>query len=234
MKANMTSTQENTINRYTGYFLRFYDLLLWWQEDVLSAMYDYIDPYTVEDFNLFEMETKAKQLKTIKSKTMTMIEMFLKEMDEESKTTRKMLERVPDDKYDWKPHEKSMSLQRLATHVAELPSWVKMAIETDELDFNVNAYVPKVVKNNKELIALFEKSLAEGRSALEKAKDNILPKIWVFRNGDTIFSKRTKAEVIRMAYSQIVHHRAQLGVFLRLLNIPIPGSYGPSADEQNF
>jgi uncharacterized damage-inducible protein DinB len=165
---------------------------------------------------------------------MTMIEMFLKEMDEEAKTTRKMLERVPDDKYDWKPHEKSMTLQRLSTHLAELPSWVNMAINTDELDFNANAYVPKVVKNNKELMDLFEKSLAEGRSALEKAKDDILPKIWVMRNGEKIISKRTKTEVIRMTYSQIVHHRAQLGVFLRLLNVPIPGSYGPSADEPNF
>jgi len=165
---------------------------------------------------------------------MTMIEMFLKEMDEEAKTTHKMLQRVPDDKYDWKPHAKSMTLQRLSTHVAELPSWVNMAINTDELDFNANTYIPKVVKNNKELIDLFEKSLAEGKSALEKAKDDILPKIWVMRNGDTIFSKRTKAEVIRMTFCQIVHHRAQLGVFLRLLDVPIPGSYGPSADEQNF
>jgi uncharacterized UPF0146 family protein len=91
-----------------------------------------------------------------------------------------------------------------------------------------------VVKNNKELIDLFEKSLEEGRNSLKNAKDDILPKMWVMRNGDTIYSKRTKAEVIRMSYCQIVHHRAQLGVFLRLLDVPIPGSYGPSADENNF
>lgn len=160
-----------------------------------------------------------------------MIEMFLKEMEQEAQTTRKMLQRVPDEKYDWQPHKKSMTLQRLATHVAELPSWVAMAIDTDEINFAPDEYVPKLVKNNKELLALLEKSLAEGKASLEKSKDDILSKTWVMRNGDTIYSKSTKGEVIRMAYCQIVHHRAQLGVYLRLLDIPIPGSYGPSADE---
>jgi uncharacterized damage-inducible protein DinB len=165
---------------------------------------------------------------------MKMIEIFLKEMEEEAQTTRKMLQRVPDDKYDWKPHEKSMSIQRLATHIAELPSWVKMAIDTDELNFDSKSYVPNLVKNNKELMDLFEKSLAEGKTSLSKAKDDLLSKTWIMRNGDTIYSKSTKGEVIRMTYCQIVHHRAQLGVYLRILNIPIPGSYGPSADEQSF
>jgi len=160
--------------------------------------------------------------------------MLLKEMEQEAKTTRKMLERVPEDKYDWKPHAKSMTMQRLATHVAELPSWVTMAVNTDELDFNRGSYVPKVVKNNSELIELLEKSLAEGKASLQKATDEILPRTWIMRGGDTIYSKSTKGEVIRMAFCQIVHHRAQLGVFLRLLDVPIPGSYGPSADENNF
>jgi uncharacterized damage-inducible protein DinB len=165
---------------------------------------------------------------------MTMIEMFLKEMEQEAQTTRKMLERIPEDKYDWQPHKKSMTVQRLATHVAELPSWVAMAINTDELNFAANDYVPKLVKNNKELLHLLEKSLAEGKASLEKAKDDILSKKWVMRNGDTIYTTSTKGEIIRMTYCQIVHHRAQLGVFLRLLDIPIPGSYGPSADENHF
>jgi len=165
---------------------------------------------------------------------MTFIESFLKEMDEEAKTTRKMLERIPENKYDWKPHPKSMTVQRLATHIAELPSWVSMAINTDELDFNSKAYVPNLAKNNKELLALLEKSLADGKASLEGAKDDILSKTWVMRNGDIIYTKSTKGEIIRMAYCQIVHHRAQLGVFLRLLDIPIPGSYGPSADDNSF
>jgi len=165
---------------------------------------------------------------------MEMTEMFLKEMEQEAETTRKMLQRVPDDRLDWQPHKKSMTMGRLATHIAELPSWVKMALETDELDFNASTYVPKVVKNNNELLELLENSLTEGKDSLVKAKDDILSKTWVMRGGDTIYSKSTKGEVIRMTYCQIVHHRAQLGVYLRLLDIPIPGSYGPSADENNF
>ncbi|MCW3086284.1 MAG: hypothetical protein JWP12_3650 [Bacteroidetes bacterium] len=165
---------------------------------------------------------------------MTMIDTFLKEMEAEAQTTRKMLALVPDDKFGWKPHEKSMAIERLATHIAELPTWVTMTVNTNELDFNSNAYVPKIVKNNKELMQFFEESLADGIATLKKTKDDILSDQWVLRNGDTIISKRTKAEVFRMAYSQIIHHRAQMGVFLRLLNVPIPGSYGPSADDMAF
>lgn len=165
---------------------------------------------------------------------MKQTEQFLKEMQQEAATTAKMLSRIPEDKYSWKPHEKSMEMQQLATHIAELPTWVKMALETDELDFNANAYEPKKIKNNKELMQLFEDSLAEGKEALKNANDNLLPEKWILRSGDIIHSNSEKREVIRMAFSQIVHHRAQLGVYLRLLNDPIPGSYGPSADDQNF
>ncbi len=165
---------------------------------------------------------------------MTMIDTFLKELEAEAQTTRKMLAIIPDDKFGWKPHEKSMAIERLATHIAELPTWVTMTVNTSELDFNANAYVPKIVKNNKELMQFFEESLADGIATLKKTQDNILPDQWVMRNGDTILSKRTKTEVIRMTYSQIIHHRAQMGVYLRLLNVPIPGSYGPSADDMAF
>lgn len=165
---------------------------------------------------------------------MAIIEMFLKEMEQESATTRKMLERVPADKYDWQPHPKSMSLRRLATHVAELPSWVSIALTTDELDFATSPYQPVQVKNTAELIKHFEQSLAEGKGELGQADEQQLTKPWTLRNGDEIYSVSTKGDTIRMSLSQIIHHRAQLGVYLRLLNIPIPGSYGPSADEQNF
>lgn len=163
-----------------------------------------------------------------------MINMLLKEMDKEAITTRKMLERVPNDKYDWKPHEKSMTIRRLATHIAELPSWVSMTLTTNELDFANNPYQPVPINNNEELLAYFERSYAEGRAELEKATDKDLEPDWTLRNGDQIYSVESKGDVIRMSYNQIVHHRAQLGVFLRLLNVPIPGSYGPSADEMNF
>jgi uncharacterized damage-inducible protein DinB len=164
----------------------------------------------------------------------TIINMFLKEIEQETKTTRKMLACVPEAKYDWKPHEKSMTILRLATHVAELPGWISMAINTDELDFSNNTYAPKVVKNNAELMAYLETSLAGAKLDLEKSTDDILSKKWILRNGETIYNSSTKGDTIRVAISQTIHHRAQLGVFLRLLNIPIPGSYGPSADDQSF
>ena len=165
---------------------------------------------------------------------MSLTQMLLKEMNREAQTTRKMLERVPNDKYDWKPHEKSMTIRRLATHIAELPSWVSMALTTDELDFANNPYEPVVINNTEELLAYFDKSLADGKAHLEKATDQDLQPNWTMRNGEEIYSVESKADVIRMSYCQIVHHRAQLGVFLRLLDVPIPGSYGPSADEMNF
>ena len=165
---------------------------------------------------------------------MSIVQSLLKEMDQEARTTRKMLERVPNDKYDWKPHEKSMTIRRLATHIANIPTWVSMALNTDGLDFAANPYQEDVINNTPELLAYFEKCFTEGRSELEKATEDDLEPNWTLRNGSQILSISTKGEVIRMCFSQVVHHRAQLGVFLRLLDTPIPGSYGPSADEMNF
>ncbi len=165
---------------------------------------------------------------------MSQIEALVKEMDQEAATTRKMLSRIPDDKYDWKPHEKSMTIRRLASHIAELPSWVSITLNTDELDFASSPYVPFQVNNTAELMAYFEKEYAEGRAQLEKATEADLLQEWKLRSGDVIHKTTTKGEMIRSSYSQVVHHRAQMGVYLRLLDIPIPGSYGPSADEMNF
>lgn len=165
---------------------------------------------------------------------MSLIQSLLKEMNQEAETTRKMLTRVPDDQYDWQPHEKSMSIRRLATHIAELPSWVSMTLNTSELDFANNPYSVPTINNTRDLLVYFEQSLEDGRSCLEKATEKDLEGDWTLRNGDQIYSVNSKADVIRMSYCQIVHHRAQLGVYLRLLNVPIPGSYGPSADEMDF
>jgi uncharacterized damage-inducible protein DinB len=160
--------------------------------------------------------------------------MLLKEMEQEAQTTRKMLERVPNDKYQWQPHEKSMTIQRLANHIAELPTWVTMTFNTSELDFDKNPYVDNTINNTADLLNFFEESLESGKTSLAGANEADLEKEWTLRKGDYIISVRSKGDIVRMAYSQIVHHRAQLGVYLRLLNIPIPGSYGPSADEQSF
>ncbi|MGX5818901.1 DinB family protein [Chitinophaga lutea] len=161
----------------------------------------------------------------------SIISQLLKEMEQEAQTTRKFLAIVPEDKYDWKPHPKSMNIRTLSGHIAELPSWVDMAIHTDGLDFATMPYDPPKFANNKELLELFEKSYNEGRKALTAVAEPTLAETWTLRNGDQVLMEESKAEVIRHAYSQTVHHRAQLGVFLRLLDIPIPGSYGPSADE---
>ena len=165
---------------------------------------------------------------------MIQISLIKKELENEAVTTRKMLALVPAEKFDWKPHPKSMVMMNLATHIAELPTWISMVLNTDELDFAANEYKPAIVSDNTQLMELFEKSLADGRAQLDNGKEDNLDKTWTLRSGQQILSSGDKADMIRMALSQIIHHRAQLGVYLRLLDIPIPGSYGPSADDTNF
>ncbi len=162
---------------------------------------------------------------------MDLLPIFLHELEQEAATTRKFLSRVPADKLDWRPHPKSMTLMELTTHIADLPSWVQLTLTTDELDFATSPYQPATARNADELLAIHEKSVSDGRAALEAASEIILTKPWTLRDGDAIYSDRPKHEVIRMTHNQITHHRAQLGVYLRLLDIPIPASYGPSADE---
>jgi uncharacterized damage-inducible protein DinB len=163
---------------------------------------------------------------------MQIIPILLKEMEQEAMTTRNMLARVPKDKYDWQPHTRSMTLKALAGHIAELPGWVGYVLNSAELDFAKVPYTPPQFADSNELMAFFEQTLAAGKADLEKASEAQLEDMWTLRSGDQIFSHTTKLEFLRVTYCQIVHHRAQLGVFLRLLDVPIPGSYGPSADEQ--
>lgn len=165
---------------------------------------------------------------------MEIIPLLLKEMEAEAAITRKFLAIVPAEKFDWAPHEKSMKMSMLAVHIAEIAGWVQMALNTSELDFATMDYTPTPVGNTEELLAIFEKSYESGRSALSGASEADLLPDWTMRNGDQVYMTLTKYEVIRHAFAQIIHHRAQLGVYLRLLNIPIPGSYGPSADEMTF
>lgn len=165
---------------------------------------------------------------------MTQIALIQKELENEAKTTRKMLALVPAEKFDWKPHPKSMAMMNLATHIAELPTWVSMVLNTDELDFAANEYKPTIVKDNAELMELFEKSVEDARGQLAVGKEETLGKEWILRMGEQILSEGSKYDMIRHALSQVIHHRAQLGVYLRLLDIPLPGSYGPSADDNGF
>ena len=162
---------------------------------------------------------------------MDLIKELLAELESEAAITRKMLALVPEDRFDWSPHPKSMTLKQLATHVAEIPSWYAIAVDQDVLDFNESNYMPAPIDSNADLLALFEKSYQTGKSALERLPEALLDKPWIMRGGDAVYLDTNKYGMVRHAFSQTIHHRAQLGVFLRLLDIPIPGSYGPSADE---
>lgn len=168
---------------------------------------------------------------------MTIAKQMLAELQGEAVATRKILALVPIDKKDWKPHPKSMSLGDLARHVAEIHGWPKETILQDELDFSKMDNTPKEINTSEDLLSLFDKNMAVAKEILEKANDEDLAKNWTMRNAETIYFTLPKAEVMRTwVLNHNVHHRAQLGVYLRLLDIPLPGTYGPSADEnsQNF
>ena len=165
---------------------------------------------------------------------MNITQLLSRELEQEAQITRKFLALVPFDKAEWAPHEKSMKLMPLSTHIAELPSWISLGLTTDELDFATAPYKPVVVNNNEDLLALFEKSFEAGKTALTKAKEEELSNRWVLRNGEQILSDIDKFGIIRTAFCQTIHHRAQLGVYFRLLGIPVPSSYGPSAADQSF
>lgn len=164
----------------------------------------------------------------------TFLEAFRDELEAESTGTRKMLALVPSDKLDWAPHPKSMKMKALATHIADLPTWISLGLTTDELDFNTSPYNPEDCKSGEELVAYYDRCVKKAFDDLASAKESVLEEIWTLRGGEVIYSKTTKLVTIRHAFSQITHHRAQLGVYLRLLDIPIPGVYGPSADDQQM
>ena len=167
---------------------------------------------------------------------MTMADLLLPEFDEEMAATRRLLERVPEGKDAWQPHPKSMTLGRLATHVAEIPAWTVRTLTLDELDIAPPGgppFQPRTLETPAEILQLFDRNVAEGRRALAAVRDDDFPKPWTFKRGGLTIWTRPKHEVFRrMAMSHLVHHRAQLGVYLRLQEVAIPGMYGPSADEQ--
>ena len=165
---------------------------------------------------------------------MTLIEAYQQELESEVVTTRKMLALVPLDQPDWQPHPKSMKLGALAGHIAELPSWIPMALDTDELDFATANYQTPAFSSTSDLLAFFEKNVEAARATLKRFRPEQLGERWVLRTGEMIHADMNRSGLVRVSLSQLIHHRAQLGVYLRLLNIPIPGSYGPSADEMSF
>lgn len=163
---------------------------------------------------------------------MTIAQSLLMELKEESKATRAILERVPFENPAYKPHEKSMELLKLAVHVAEMGDWVGTTLDTDVLDFSKEEYKPFVPKDSADLVNYFDNCQAKAVKSLENAKEEDFMKDWTMRDGEKIYLTMPKAAVIRsFCMNHLIHHRAQLGVYLRLNNIPLPGSYGPTADE---
>jgi uncharacterized damage-inducible protein DinB len=167
---------------------------------------------------------------------MAIRDMLLPEYDQEMANTRKLLERLPEQISDYKPHTKSMPLNRLAGHVAELPGWAKETFTKEVLEFDMDNFVPFTPKTRQEVLDTFDKNSKAGREALAAANDAAFGVIWSLKNtkGDTIFSMPRAACYRSMVMSHMIHHRAQLGVYLRLNEIEIPGMYGPSADEMKF
>ena len=169
---------------------------------------------------------------------MPISQMILPEFDHEMANTRKTLERVPDGKFSWKPHEKSSSLGGLATHLANIPSWTKNTFEADELDVAPPGQPPyklEEAKSRAELLESFDKNVASARAALEAATDENWQGKWsLLMGGKTIFKLPRTAVMRGFIMSHSIHHRAQLGVYLRLLDVPVPSIYGPSADEGSF
>lgn len=165
---------------------------------------------------------------------MTISEMLLPEFDQEMSSTRKLLERVPEGKWDYKPHPKSMPLGRLAAHVAELPFWAKHTLSVESLDIKPGEQ-PFTVTSRRELLEAFDKNVAEARAALAKTSDADMAKIWTLSfAGKTVFSMPRSTVLRGSVLNHLIHHRAQLGVYLRLNDVAIPGMYGPSADEAKF
>lgn len=159
---------------------------------------------------------------------------LLPEFDEEMKNTRKLLECVPDGKFDYQPHPKSMSLGRLAVHVAELPGWTTFTLDREVLDMTPD-FQPTVANSRAELLQVFDKCVTEAREKISAATDEDWKVIWTFKwEGKTIMSMPRSAVMRSTIMNHMIHHRAQLGVYLRLNDVAIPGMYGPSADEMKF
>lgn len=166
---------------------------------------------------------------------MRIAELLLLELQQESANTRKMIERIPTEKLDWQPHEKSMTIGRLATHIAELPIWFGRIISAPEFDFTTSVFKPQKVETTSEIVTIFDKQMEEAKSILQSADDETMNRIFTLRRGEQVVLQLPRKVVLRtFAMNHVYHHRGQLSVYLRMLDIPVPGMYGPSADDKKM
>ncbi len=163
---------------------------------------------------------------------MTIGKQLSEELKNQAVNTKKLLERIPNDKLTWKPHEKSTPIGRLGMHIAEHPNTMVRAIETTEFDMAANPFKPVYPNSTAEILQTFDKSLAKAVEALGKASDEDMQAMWTFRRGDQVIYQMPRFAVVRRTLEHTIHHRGQLTVYLRLLDIPVPGTFGPSADER--
>ena len=166
---------------------------------------------------------------------MTLTEQLLGELDREAARTKGVLEQVPASRDDWKPHEKSMALGRLAGMIATMPSWVTFILKQDELDLTPPGGGESKLPAQKELVAALDKSVADARAALQATNDSVLMTTnWKLRAGGHVVSDAPRHIALRDMLNHLAHHRGQLTVYLRLLGAKVPAVYGPSADDKRF
>jgi uncharacterized damage-inducible protein DinB len=161
---------------------------------------------------------------------MPISETLLPEFDQEMATTRKVLERVPTDKGQWKPHPKSFTLGHLAQLVAGMPGWLTNAVTETEL--NLASYPGYSYEKTETLLKSFDKHVKEARKAIAASKDKDYTVSWSLKHGDRVIFSMPRGPVVRQTINHLVHHRGQLTVYLRLIDVPVPSIYGPSADEK--
>ncbi len=157
------------------------------------------------------------------------------DLERELKVTRKVLERIPEKDFAWKPHEKSMALGRLAMHVATMPQWMVTTLEQDSLDMAQPPNIRNEATSSADLLAEFDKHAAAAKAALAKIDDAGLQRPWSLRQGDKVMHTKSKAMILRVwCINHMISHRAQLNVYMRLLNVPVPAVYFNSADEPDW
>jgi uncharacterized damage-inducible protein DinB len=160
------------------------------------------------------------------------VQLILKELEAEAVATRKCLEKIPESKFDYKPHEKSMNMRYLALIVAEIPLWIKHMVEGSEIDFVTFSHIQ--ANTTSELVAHFDENMAAAKKALNAATDKMLDEPFTLKANGQLLYTTPKRENIGPSINHWVHHRGQLTVYMRLNDIPVPSIYGPSADEQGF
>jgi uncharacterized damage-inducible protein DinB len=157
---------------------------------------------------------------------------LMKELEHEGAQTKRILERVPMDFFTWKPHEKSREIGALALHVAQTPAWASRIVSTPEININTMVRETPDIKTAYDLVLISENAVQQAIKDLQKATDEDMMAMWTLKKGEhTFFSLPRVAAIRAIAINHLIHHRGQLTVYLRLLDIPVPGIYGPSADE---